>query len=100
MRTISLQTTQNEVLAALESASGKQWDVQRVSAEATKQRGLEHLKAEKYVEAYSALFASQLWEDGKGRGITVAEEDSDNLILGVETERLEDIIENVIANNS
>jgi hypothetical protein len=96
VKTRSLQTTQNEILAAMEKATDTKWEVKRESTRDTAQRGREYFQAGRHGEAYASFFASQIWEDGFGRGIPVTEEESDNTLLGVETETLEDIVKRVL----
>jgi hypothetical protein len=96
VKTLSLQTTQNEILAELKKAMQSEWEVQRLHSQDFARQGVEHFHAERYAEAYGLIFASLIWGDEKERGITVTEEDSDNVLLEIRTERLEDIVARVL----
>jgi hypothetical protein len=89
LRTRTLQSTQNEILATFETATGSQWNVKKVNTKDVAQSGTALLQSGKYAKAYAALFTSQIWGDSKERGITVTEDESDNVLLGVKNENIE-----------
>lgn len=100
LKTRSLQTTQNEVLAELEKATQIKWEVLHQHSDDFARQGREHFHAEHYAEAYALFVASLIWGDEPERGITVTEEDSDNVLLDIETERLEDVVARVVKERS
>jgi hypothetical protein len=100
VKTRSIQSTQNEILSNLQTATMREWEVQRVSAAETAEKGRICFQAGRDAEAYGYFFASQIWEDEYERGMNVSEEGSDNVLLGVESERLNDIVKRVLAEHA
>lgn len=91
---ISFKTTQNEILATAERATGQKFAVTKVDAEAWKAEGLEMLQKGDF-RAFGRFWGWFLWKDGEGhlapgKGIAVG-----NDFLGLPQEDMEVVIKEV-----
>ncbi|MCJ1336637.1 hypothetical protein MMC09_001915 [Bachmanniomyces sp. S44760] len=89
-------TTQNEILAALESASdGQKWSVQHDSVDNLLASGREKLAAGQFMPGmFDALLAAVLGKD-TGRDFSVRAK-ADNALLGLKAETLDDVVKRVV----
>ncbi|OAX81399.1 hypothetical protein ACJ72_04255 [Emergomyces africanus] len=81
IRIRSLQTTQNQILRAVEQITESKWVVERISMEELYRAGNE--KMEKGKEVFA---------DGGDRSVVVTREDSDNALVGVQDVELHEVI--------
>jgi phytoene/squalene synthetase len=92
----SFETSQNEILAALEDVTSTKWDVTRLTTREIAEGRKRKLEEEKFQEAFLDLLAVQLFEDGAGRGNITELEESDNRLLSVEEVDVRDVLKNLI----
>lgn len=92
----SIQTCQNELLEAFQSATGSQWDVQRSSTKALLESGRSKLQAG--VGGWVLeLVVAQLFDQGEARCVVASSrEDSDSDLLGVVEETPQEIVAKVL----
>lgn len=91
----SVETCQNEVLAAFETATGEKWPVTHATAADLLARGREKL-ANGDGSWTLDIIVGQLFEEGKNRSIVVAADKADNGLLGMPEENLLDIVRGVV----
>jgi hypothetical protein len=92
----SLQTTQNDLLAAFEAATGEAWSVERSTSAELVARG--RAKRENGEGGWVLdLVVGQLYEDGAGNSVVIEKEQSDNYLLGVAEENLMDVVTTIVA---
>jgi nucleoside-diphosphate-sugar epimerase len=92
----STQTTQKEILDALEDVTGTDWEVEYADSRElfeTGKAGFE--KGER--AGMLDLLVVQLFAKGAGRSVVVSKEDSDNDLLGVKEKPVKDIVKKVVA---
>ncbi|KAF1815171.1 NAD(P)-binding protein, partial [Eremomyces bilateralis CBS 781.70] len=95
LRIRSVQSSQNEVLAELEVATGTSWTVDRVETEGLVARGFEKLsKGDRF--GFLDVLAVELFEDGAGRSVVVSEEDADNALLGIPFDTVKGTVERLV----
>lgn len=81
----TIQTCQNELLAAFQNASGSEWKVRHGTTRQLLDSG--RRKHQTSVGGWvSDLLVFQLFEPGKGRCVVASREDSDAQLLGVREE--------------
>lgn len=92
----SIQTCQNELLEAFQSATGSQWDVQRSSTEALLASGRSKFQAG--VSGWVLeLVVAQLFDKGEARCVVASSrEDSDAGLLGVVEETPQEIVAKIL----
>ena len=90
LRIHSHTVSQNEILAAFEKASGKKWDVQRARTAETKENGLE-LTRQGDFHGFGLLIVSSLNDDESGNLAAYKESESDNKMLGLSEENLDEV---------
>jgi hypothetical protein len=91
----SLQTCQNDILAAFEAATKEAWNVERSTSAELLVRG--RAKRENGVGGWVLdLVVGQLYEEGAGNSVVVEKEKSDNDLLGVVEEDLRDVINSIL----
>jgi hypothetical protein len=95
LRIRSLEVTQNEILAAFEEATGEKWGVTSVSSKDILAQGKSKLAAGDKGGILD-LVTVQLFEEGAGRSIVVAKENSDNELLGVLEEDVLTVIKDIL----
>jgi hypothetical protein len=92
----SLQTCQNDLLAAFETVTGEAWHVERKTSAELLARG--RAKRENREGGWVLdLVVGQLYEEGAGNSVVVEKEDSDNNLLGVVEEDLMDVVKAILA---
>ena len=92
----SFTVSQNGILAALEKATGRAWDVTRVDAEAVKRDAQARLaKGEFSLEVVMELLRYLHFVDGYGSNYVEEGRGSDGL-LGLEGESLEEVVGRVV----
>lgn len=97
VKTVSLEITQNRLLAALEKETGgEKWSVTRVSTKDSVAAGLEKLAAKNFGGAFVNILAAQLYEDGSTRSRICTPETSDNALLGVEILDLDEYVADIV----
>jgi hypothetical protein len=92
----SIQTCQNELLEAFQSATGSQWDVQRSSTKALLESGQSKFQAG--VNGWVLeLVVAQLFDEGEARCLVASSrEDSDADLLGVVEETPQELVAKVL----
>lgn len=97
VKTVSIEITQNKLLAALEKETGgEKWVVTRISIKDSIASGLEKLAAKNFGGAFINILAAQLYEDGSTRSRICTPETSDNALLGVETFDLDQYVADIV----
>lgn len=92
----SLQTCQNDLLAAFEAATGEAWNVERSTSAELLARG--RAKRENGEGGWVLdLVVGQLYEEGAGNSVVVEKEESDDDLLGVVEENLMDVVNAILA---
>lgn len=91
----SIRTSQNDILLAFERITGQKWTVEHLNSKEILARGREKLKNGDRKGMLDVLTV-QLFEEGTGRSIVVSEEDSDNALLGVPQEKIDEIVHQVL----
>ncbi|KAI1274084.1 NmrA-like family protein [Xylaria sp. FL0933] len=98
----SIQTSQNELLAAFQRAAEgqqRQWEIERSTA----QQALEEGRA-KHAQGTAGwildLLVFQLYAPGEARCIVASKEDSDSPLLGIREESADEIVEKALARAS
>ncbi|GAW24252.1 hypothetical protein ANO14919_138350 [Xylariales sp. No.14919] len=101
----SIQTSQNELLAAFERASTaggegrkeeKQWEIERSTAQQALEEG--RVKHAQGLGAWRLdLLVFQLYAPGEARCIVASRADSDSALLGVREESADDVVEKALA---
>jgi hypothetical protein len=92
----SIQTCQNELLEAFQSATGSQWDVQRSSTTALLSSGRSKFQAG--VGGWVLeLVVAQLFDKGEARCVVASSrEDSDADLLGVVEETPQEVVAKIL----
>ncbi|KAL2384727.1 hypothetical protein RJZ90_001739 [Blastomyces dermatitidis] len=94
LRIRSLQTTQNQILAAFEQISDSKWAVERISTNELYRAGKE--KLEKGEEGWILEFlCTQIFANGGDRSIVATREDSVNALVRVREVELADVIRDI-----
>ncbi|KUI60243.1 hypothetical protein VP1G_07466 [Cytospora mali] len=97
LRMVSLEITQNKLLAALEQETGGEgWAVTRVSTKDSVASGLEKIAAKNFGGAFVNILAAQLYEDGTTRSRICTAEASDNTLLGVAVLDLDKYVADIV----
>jgi hypothetical protein len=92
----SIQTCQNDILAAFETATGEAWNVERSTSAELLARG--RAKKENGERGWVLdLVVGQLYQEKAANSVVVEKEESDNDLLGVVEENLMDVIKEVLA---
>ncbi|KAI1129136.1 NmrA-like family protein [Nemania abortiva] len=96
----SIQTSQNEILAAFQRATskdedGKQWEVEHYTAQQVLEDGRKK-RAEGAGGWILDLVVFQLYAPGEARCIVGSREDSDNALLGVREESVDEVVEKAL----
>lgn len=99
VKVLSIQTCQNELLAALEGTTARPWAVRRSTTEALVARG-----RGKHRDGDGGwrldLVVAQLYDEGQGRGLLVpSREESDAELLGVAAESAEQVVSKALGLN-
>lgn len=94
----SVETCQNELLAAFEQVTGEKWLVAHDKAGDLLVRGREKL-ANGDRGWVLDLIVAQLLEEGEGRSIIASDETADNRLLEMPEENLVDIVKGIIASD-
>ncbi|EGE82394.2 hypothetical protein BDDG_05338 [Blastomyces dermatitidis ATCC 18188] len=94
LRIRSLQTTQNQILAAFEQISDSKWAVERISTNELYRAGKE--KLEKGEEGWILdILCTQIFANGGDRSIVATREDSVNALVRVREVELADVIRDI-----
>ncbi|ROW06283.1 hypothetical protein VPNG_08054 [Cytospora leucostoma] len=97
VRTLSLEITQNKLLAALEKETGgEKWAVTHINTKDSIASGLEKLAAKNFGGAFINILAAQLYEDGTTRSRICTPETSDNALLGLEALDLDQYVADIV----
>ncbi|EDN11347.1 isoflavone reductase [Histoplasma capsulatum] len=96
LRIRSLETTQNEILAAFEQLTESKWAVERISTQELYRIGREKMAMGKAGWILDIL-CTQIFADGGGRSVVATWEDSDNTLVGVQEVELQDVIRGIVA---
>ncbi|KAI0445385.1 NmrA-like family protein [Xylaria telfairii] len=93
----SIQTSQNELLAAFQRATKEEkWEVERSTAQQTLEDG-----REKHAQGIGGwvldLLVFQLYAPGEARCIVASREASDNPLLGVREESVDEVVEKALS---
>jgi hypothetical protein len=92
----SIQTCQNDILAAFETATEETWKVERSTSAELLARG--RAKKENGQGGWVLdLVLGQLYEEGAAHSVVVAKEKSDNDLLRVVEENLMDVVKEMLA---
>lgn len=91
----STRTSQNEILRAFETATGKKWDVEHVKFDDEVAAGQELMKQGNRL-GIVPLILSSFFREKMGADFTRATE-ADNDILGLPVENVEDVVREVLA---
>ncbi|KAF7951283.1 hypothetical protein EAE96_006605 [Botrytis aclada] len=90
----SFDVSQNQILASLEKATDKKWDVTYVDAEEQKKIGMEKMKKG---DLSGAMGLIRYINSVKGHGGDFAEyEDMSNELLGVQREDLDEVVKRIV----
>ncbi|OJD26097.1 hypothetical protein ACJ73_02523 [Blastomyces percursus] len=95
LRIRSLQTTQNQILAAFEKITESKWSVERISTKELYRAGKEKLENGEGGWILDIL-CTQIFADGGDRSIVATREDSDNSLVGVREVELADVIRDIV----
>ncbi|KAK2773039.1 hypothetical protein FQN52_004724 [Onygenales sp. PD_12] len=95
LRIRSLETNQNEILAAFERVTAKKWTVERISTKELYRAGQEKL-AKGDMGWVLDVVVTQIFEEGKGRSVVVSREEADNGLVGVEEVEVEDVVRDIV----
>ena len=91
----STETTQKEILKALEEITGKEWEVEYADSKELYKKGQEML--EKGDRQWMLnLLVFQLFQKGGGRSVVISKEDSNNELLGVKEKKVNEIVKEVL----
>jgi hypothetical protein len=92
----SVQTCQNDILAAFETATGKAWKVERSTSAELLARG--RAKIANGEGGWTLdLVVGQLYEEGASN-LALKRDESDNELLGVVEENLMDVVKEILDN--
>jgi hypothetical protein len=92
----SIQTCQNDILAAFETVTGVAWKVERSTSAELFTRG--RAKKENGEGGWVLdLVLGQLYEEGAAHSIVAEKEQGDNDLLGVVEENLMDVVKEILA---
>jgi hypothetical protein len=92
----SIQTCQNDILAAFETATGEAWKVERSTSVGLLERG--RAKKEKGEGGWILdLVVGQLYQEGVASSVILEKEKNDNDLLGVVEENLVDVVKEILA---
>ncbi|KAF2755734.1 NAD(P)-binding protein [Pseudovirgaria hyperparasitica] len=94
----SIQTSQNEIVAAFEKVTGHEWTKTYLDSEETYAVAKEKLKVNDR-SAILDLLSVVLFRDGGGQGIVASREASDNEMVGLQEEDIETIVRRVLNPN-
>ncbi|KAF2204783.1 NAD(P)-binding protein [Delitschia confertaspora ATCC 74209] len=97
LRVRSIQTCQNELLAAFEEATGENWEVEYEKSSDLMARGRQKLKNGDGAWVLD-LIVAQLLEEGAGRSVVVTAEEADNGILGMGEESVHSMVDAIVRN--
>jgi nucleoside-diphosphate-sugar epimerase len=92
----STQVSQREILNALETLTGKEYEVKFVSSKELYESGKEMFAKGERLGMLN-LLVCQLFEKGAGRSIVVSRETSDNELLGVQEKDVEELVTDVLS---
>lgn len=95
LRIRSLEVTQRQILTAFEAATGEKWTVREEKSADVVARGRQRM-ADGDRMGFLDVLVIQLWEEGTGRGIVVSREESDNELLGIREESVEDMVARIL----
>jgi hypothetical protein len=96
LRVQSIQTCQNDILTAFETATGEAWKVERSTSVELLARG--RAKKENGEGGWILdLVVGQLYEEETANSVVVGKEESDNDLLGVVEENLMDVVKEILA---
>lgn len=90
----SFKTTQNEILAAAERATGEKFEVTKVEAEAWKQEAVALVQKGDF-RGFGRIWGWFMWEDGNGHGTPANGIVVGNEILGLPQEDMVEVIREV-----
>ncbi|KAI0873699.1 NmrA-like family protein [Hypoxylon argillaceum] len=104
----SIQTSQNALLAAFQKAAAaaggkereeKRWEVEHSTAQQTLEAGrAKHAQGDNGWRLDLVVF--QLFAPGEARSIVASSEDSDDLLLGVREESVDEVVEKALARST
>lgn len=89
--------TQNETLAAFKEATGFKWKVIKADLKDVVSGAREALKKQQFRDAFAGILTAQMFEDGTKRSLIATPEDSDNRLLGVQSEDLNTYIKELVS---
>lgn len=97
VRTYTAVITQNETLAAFEEATGFKWKVIKADLKDVVSGAREALQKQQFRDAFAGILTAQLFEDGTKRSLIATPEDTDNRLLGVQSEDLNTYIKELVS---
>jgi len=96
----ALVITQNAILEAFQDVQRQQWNVRKANVKDVLASANQALQNKQFREAFAGILVAQLFEDGTTRSLISSPEDSDNRLLGVESEDLKTYIRRLLSSNS
>lgn len=93
----SVETTQNAILSALESATGAKWSVNRTTTDEQVGEALKKLGAGDFSGAFALVRATGYGNTAGLRANYAKDETLANSVLGLELESLEETVKKVVA---
>lgn len=90
----SLSTSQNEIVAALEKATGKEWKIEKTSMDEQLGHAGASLEKGEFLEAFYVWIRAWVFSGKEGARLVKAEEG--NQLLGVGGESMEEVVAKVI----
>jgi len=94
----SVQTSQKEILEALEDMTGRQWEVEYADSKQMYERGKAGLEKGDRAQGLD-LLAVQLFAKGADRSVVVSRENADNALLGVEEKDIVTVLKKAMADD-
>jgi len=96
VKVLSIKTSQNEILAAFQRATGSEWETERSTTESLLESGRKKLQ-EGSGGWVLDLVVAQLFDKGQARCVVApSREESDSELLGVVWETADDIVAKVL----
>jgi hypothetical protein len=95
LRVRSVQTCQNDILAAFETATGEAWNVKRSTSAELLARGRAK-KANGEGGWVLDMVVGQLYQEGAANSVVVEKKESDNDLVGVVEENLMEVIKQIL----
>jgi hypothetical protein len=100
LRTCTAITTQNEILEAFEEVQQHRWNVRKANVKDVLASANQALENKQFQQAFAGILVAQLFEDGTTRSGFSSPEDSDNRLLGVQSENIKTYIAGLVSSTT